>query len=69
MILWVVLLVVVSRGLFGRLLRQCQIINSIPFYLGGETVKYLQQLSGARIQVEPNTGGPQSMRKVHIVGN
>ncbi|KAI8049482.1 hypothetical protein BDF22DRAFT_698862 [Syncephalis plumigaleata] len=35
---------------------------------GGETVKYLQQLSGARIQVEPNPNGNNPMRKVHISG-
>ncbi|KAI9595459.1 hypothetical protein BDF19DRAFT_442003 [Syncephalis fuscata] len=35
---------------------------------GGETVKYLQQLSGARIQVEPNANGSNPMRKVHISG-
>lgn len=35
---------------------------------GGETVKYLQQLSGARIQVEPNTGGVQPSRKVNVSG-
>ncbi|RKP27540.1 hypothetical protein SYNPS1DRAFT_26802 [Syncephalis pseudoplumigaleata] len=35
---------------------------------GGETVKYLQQLSGARIQVEPNSSGNNPMRKVHISG-
>ncbi|CAG8562359.1 8356_t:CDS:10 [Paraglomus brasilianum] len=35
---------------------------------GGETVKTLQQQSGAKIQIEPDHGPPTADRNVHIIG-
>ncbi|CAG8465218.1 5711_t:CDS:10 [Paraglomus occultum] len=35
---------------------------------GGETVKALQQQSGAKIQIEPDHGPPTADRNVHIIG-
>ncbi|RKP08044.1 hypothetical protein THASP1DRAFT_30143 [Thamnocephalis sphaerospora] len=62
---------VVMAGPSGTITETIEVTNdSVGGIIGrgGETVKYLQQLSGARIQVEPNTGGHQPMRKVHIAG-
>ena len=35
---------------------------------GGETIKWLQQASGARIQVEPSSQATGGIRKVHVSG-
>lgn len=35
---------------------------------GGETIKWLQQTTGAKIQVEPSGSVPTAIRKVHVTG-